>query len=83
MIRAVSNNIYRDVFAVHVGAIVDVKGTKFDLTEDTDLGKRIPEVPGNFGFDHTFCLEKPGWKKHAAKYAIISPLSTKFCLYIT
>ena len=51
-----------------LGAIVDVRGTKFDLTEHTDLGKRIPEVPGNFGFDHTFCLEKSGWKMHVAKY---------------
>lgn len=56
-----------DDTSVPTGVIADVRGTKFDLTEDTDFGVRIPEVPGNFGFDHTFCLEKPGWKKHAAR----------------
>ena len=55
------------LYVFTAGVIADVHGTKFDLTEDTDFGVRIPEVPGNFGFDHTFCLEKPGWKKHAAR----------------
>lgn len=56
-----------DATSVPTGVIADVKGTKFDLTTETDLGERIPEVPGDIGFDHTFCLEKSGWKKHAAR----------------
>ena len=54
--------------AIDVAGIADVNGTKFDLTTDTRLDDRLPEVPGNFGYDHCFCLGNPGWKKHAARY---------------
>ena len=58
-------------FICHViaGNIADVAGTKFDLTKETDFGKRLLEVPGKVGFDHAFCLESPGWYKHAARYS--------------
>ena len=52
---------------LYITGIENVKNTEFDLTEETDLGDRIPKVPGDFGFDHNFCLGKPGWRKHAAK----------------
>ena len=50
-----------------LGILSEVKGTKFDLRNMTWLGKRIPEVPGNYGFDHNFCIGETGWMKHAAR----------------
>ena len=54
-------------FVYILGILSEVKGTKFDLRNMTWLGKRIPEVPGNYGFDHNFCVGETGWMKHAAR----------------
>lgn len=62
-----------DITQIPIGILAEVKGTKFDLKNYTRLGDRIPEVPGGIGFDHNFCLQQPGWMKHAAR--VVHPLS--------
>ncbi|XP_060585608.1 galactose mutarotase-like [Ruditapes philippinarum] len=56
-----------DDTSIPTGAIDDVNGTMFDLTSETNVVTRLPNVPGDKGFDHNFVLGKPGWDKHAAR----------------
>ena len=49
------------------GTIDPVEGTAFDLNNSTEVASRIPDVPGDKGFDHNFAIGKPGWDKHMAR----------------
>ncbi|KAL3873208.1 hypothetical protein ACJMK2_036350 [Sinanodonta woodiana] len=55
-----------DNTSIPTGFVAPVNGTPFDLTNETRLGDRLPQVPGGIGFDHNFCLGKPNWMKHGA-----------------
>ena len=50
------------------GTIDPVEGTAFDLNNSTEVASRIPDVPGDKGFDHNFAIGKPGWDKHMARW---------------
>ncbi|XP_053404354.1 galactose mutarotase-like [Mercenaria mercenaria] len=71
-----------DETSLPTGAIDSVAGTMFDLTTDTNLADRLPNVPGGKGFDHNFVLEKPGWDKHAARLRHI-PSGRQIDMYTT
>ncbi|KAK3593187.1 hypothetical protein CHS0354_039673 [Potamilus streckersoni] len=58
-----------DSDTIPLGTIADVTGTALDLTEETDLGERIPQVPGGFGFDLNYCAGDPGKLKYVARVA--------------
>lgn len=56
-----------DEYLIPLGNTEPVKDTVMDLTEDTILGDRLDKVPGGFGFDHNYCMGKPGSMKHVAR----------------
>lgn len=56
-----------DADLIPTGKIESVVGGPVDLTKDTLLGDRLDQVPGGFGFDHNYCLGKPGSLKHVAR----------------
>lgn len=71
-----------DSTSIPTGQIDGVQGTMFDLTSDTDLSERLPQVPGGIGFDHNFVLEKPGFDKHAARL-VHTPSGRQIDMYTT
>ena len=57
-----------DDTSIPTGEIAPVSGSVFDLQEPQKLGEAIPKVvAAKCGYDHNFCLERPGEKKLAAR----------------
>jgi aldose 1-epimerase len=48
-----------DAALIPTGEIAPVKGTLFDFTQPTEIGKRIAQVPGG-GYDHNYVLSTAG-----------------------
>lgn len=71
-----------DSTSIPTGEIANVSGTAFDLTTETDLVTRLPQVPEGIGFDHNFVLGMPGWDKHVARVRH-SPSGRQLDMYST